>query len=252
MCNWAMRTAHRIVLFLVCMAAISGCSSAEQSRPSSSSTATSSGEFINGGPCPESDLGGLGDDVGCVTTAHSDDETLFVYAIVDGDSLPKRWRIRYETDASEIDQPLDAGNPFSYPRALAAIDVNDDSTDEWLIKSVDLAGHGTNCQRLQIFIPDDEGLNPVIYEGEPLFANVGGTSRLGEGARCEDGHLVLLRTEAENRINTIWSYSERVLDITGARAEFITRREGRLRLKDYNDPDLDPYYRLECGGFLYP
>jgi len=23
-------------------------------------------------------------------------------------------------------------------------------------------------------------------------------------------------------------------------------------IEDYNDPDLDPYYRVACDGFVYP
>ena len=208
--------------------------------------------FINGGPCPETEFERLGPRAGCVTFAHNADAALFVYALVDADSMPQRWRIRYETEGSEIDRPLDAGNPFSYPRAIAPIDVDGDGTDEWLIKAVDLAGHGTNWQRLQVFEVTDDDLVPLSFEGQPLFVNVAGISRMGEGARCEDRNFVLLRTEAENRQNTIWSYSERILRVTGATAELVDRREGRLRLSDYNDPDLDPYYRLECGDLVYP
>jgi hypothetical protein len=208
--------------------------------------------LVNGGVCPAGDVGQLGDRLGCVTTAHSDDATLFVYAIVDGESFPVKWRIRYETDDAVIDQALEAGNPFSYPRAIGAVDVDEDGTDEWLIKNVDLAGHGTNWQRLQIYFVDDDRLLSPTYEGEPLYVNVGGISRMGEGARCENGRLILLRVEAKDRQNTIWEYSERVLDIGPSRAELVTRREGKLRLSDYNDPKLDPYYRLECGDLAYP
>jgi len=63
---------------------------------------------------------------------------------------------------------------------------------------------------------------------------------MGEGARCDDGRFALLRTEPENRRNTLWSYSERVLDIDGSRAHLVKRLEGELRLTDYNDLDLDP------------
>lgn len=121
-----------------------------------------------------------------------------------------------------------------------------------MIKAVDLAGHGTNWQRLQIFDVAADRLGPITYEGEPLYANVAGISRMGEGLRCENGRLVLLRAEAKDRRNTIWKYSERVLEITASKATLIDRREGTLRLSDYNDSDLDPYYQARCRDVVYP
>ena len=187
-----------------------------------------------------------------MTSTHTDNSSLFVYALVGKDDRPKSWRIRYTSDGREIDEPLEAGNPFSYPRAITAIDVNGDRVDEWLIKNVDLAGHGTNWQRLELLVVEDDRLEPVTLDGELFYVNVAGISRMGEGAHCESQHFVLLRTEAENRRNTRWSYSERVYEIVGSEARFIERREGMLHLTDYNDPKLDPYYRLECDGFVYP
>ena len=208
-------------------------------------------EFVNGGECAP-DTEGLHPRAGCVTSTHNELATLYVYAIVGRDSRPKRWRVRFEADSMSIDQPLDAGNPFSYPRALAAIDVNGDGVVEWLIKSVDLAGHGTNWQRLEILVVEDESLEPVSFEGQPFYVNVGGISRMGEGARCDGNHFVLLRTEAENRKNTVWSFSERMLEIEGTKAKYVDRRSGELQLSDYNDPQLDPYYEVMCGSFVYP
>ena len=239
----------RKTLAMVLLGFLAACSSGETQRgPEPTASAP---EFVNGGECVP-DTEGLHPRAGCVTSAHGGGASLFIYAIVGNDDRPKRWRLRYEADDVEIDQPLEAGNPFSYPRAIGAIDVEGDGAQEWLIKTVDLASHGTNWQRLHLFVHDDDRFVPVRYEGEPLSVNVGGPSRLGEGARCDDGHFVLLRTEAQNRINTVWSFSERFFERKGAHVEFITRREGRLRLTGYNDPDLDPYYQLECGDFLYP
>jgi hypothetical protein len=232
---------------------LAACSGAEPPRASEPRPSPPPVEFVNGGPCPTAlDLPQLGDRAGCVTTTHSDDATLFVYAIVDEESLPVKWRIRYESEDVEFDRSLDAGNPFSYPRAIGAIDIDGDGSHEWVIKAVDLAGHGTNWQRLQIFVVGESELRVVTYEGQPLFMNVAGISRMGEGARCEDGRLVLLRTEARDRQNTVWDYSERVMELDGNRVELLRRRQGVLRLTDYNDPKLDPYYRLECGDLVYP
>ena len=250
MCNHFMRN---LVLCLV-FVALGACARTEAERPDASEPSPTPPpvEFVNSGVCPAADLPSLGNRTGCVTTTHTDDATLFVYAIVDKQSFPLRWRIRYETDAVEFDGPLDAGNPFSYPRAIGAIDIDEDGSHEWVIKAVDLAGHGTNWQRLHIFVVDDSGLRVVTYEGQPLYMNVAGISRMGEGARCDGGRLVLLRTEARNRQNTVWDYSERVMELEGTKVELIRRREGVLRLTDYNDPKLDPYYRLECGDLVYP
>lgn len=32
----------------------------------------------------------------------------------------------------------------------------------------------------------------------------------------------------------------------------LERNEDSLVIEDYNDPDLDPYYRVACDGFVYP
>jgi len=170
-----------------------------------------------------------------------------VYAVVDSDSKPVHWRVRYEYGDNVIDHRLNAGNPFSYPRAIAAVDVQGDGTKEWLIKTTDLASHGTNWQRLELFVVELDSVQPVVFEGEPLYLNVGGTSRMGEGARCDGESFVLLRTESEHRQNTVWSFSERMYEIDGSRARYVDRRSGQLQLTDYNDPDLDPYYRFHCG-----
>lgn len=244
-CNWGVKLPAVVAVALV----LGACS--EQFRPSDVYVMPTPIEFVNGGECPPAPSD-LGDDAGCFSQVGTARETVAVYALVGPDSRPLKWRIRYESDETRIDQPLKAGNPFSYPRAIGPIDVEGDGSREWLIKTVDLASHGTNWQRLQLFIIDGNRLSPLRYESEPLSINVGGTSRMGEGGRCDDGRFVLLRTEAEDRQNTIWWYSERVLQIDGFEATLITRREGELRLSDYNDPDLDPYYSVECGDFVYP
>ena len=239
----------RLRVLLVAVIALGACSSEQRAPVDAMPTPI---EFVNGGECPPAPSGDFPEDSGCWSQVGSTRETVAVYAIVGRDSRPLRWRIHYESDEMSIDQPLKAGNPFSYPRAIGPIDVEGDGSREWLIKTVDLASHGTNWQRLQLFIVERDRLTPLQYEGEPLSINVGGTSRMGEGGRCDDGRFVLLRTEAEDRQNTIWWFSERELEIEGIEATLITRREGELRLSDYNDPELDPYYSVECGDFVYP
>ena len=240
----------RLGLWLVALIlALAGCSP-DEATPSVTAT-PSPPRFVNGGDCLP-DVDDLHPRAGCVTSTHTDDSSLFVYALVGKDDRPRGWRFRYRSDGREIDEPLEAGNPFSYPRAIAAIDVNADGIEEWVIKNTDLASHGTNWQRLELFTLLGDELVPVVLDGEPLWVNVGGPSRLGEGARCDDGRFVLLRVWAVNRQNTEWNYSERLYEIEGSKARFIRRREGELTLTDYNDPKLDPYYRLECDGYVYP
>lgn len=244
---------RRFLILALATLVFTACAS-EDARPRSSRLPTPqpTATFFNGGECPSEKSDRLHPKAGCVTTASGSQGTLSIYALVGGDARPRGWRIHLETGESVIDRVLEAGNQFNYPRAIAAIDVNSDGRDEWLIKNTDLASHGTNWQRLELFAVENDDLVPVMLEDEPLWVNVGGPSRLGEGARCDEGGFVLLRVEAENRINTVWSYSERFFEIEGHAAELIDRREGTLRLTDYNDPDLDPYYSVTCGSFVYP
>ena len=171
-----------------------------------------------------------------------------MYALLDPDDRPASWHAR----VGDSDRLLDAGNRFSYPRALADLDVDDDGNPEWLIKTYDLAGHGTNWQQLGLYVLGTGGIEAVRLEGEPLAVRVGGTSRMGEGATCEDGRLILLRTVAENRQNTRWSYSRTSYRIDGTRARRGVTSRGALRLGGYNDPKLNPYYAIDCDGFSYP
>lgn len=211
-----------------------------QPTPQPSATASA---FINGGVCPPPPAG-FPSDAGCVTRAGE----LAVYALLDEEGKPESWHTRLNGRV----QPLAAGNAFSYPRAIAEVDVDDDGTDEWLVKTFDLASHGTNWQQLGLFVLPGERLVQVTYEGEPLAIRVGGTSRMGEGARCEAGRLILLRTVSEERQNTRWSFSETAYRIRGSVAKKGSLARGFLRLRDYNDPKLDPYYEIRCGGYTYP
>jgi hypothetical protein len=201
--------------------------------------------FISGGVCPAAAADDtLPDDAGCVTSAGD----LVVYARIDDEGKPRSWRTR----VGEYDDRLRAGNDFSYPRAIAEVDIDEDGSPEWFIKTFDLASHGTNWQQLGLFVLNDRRLRQVTLDDELFAIRVGGISRMGEGARCEKGHLVLLRTEAEDRQNVHWSYSERAFQIVGTQARSVGVHRGRLRLTDYNDPKLDPYYALECHGVVYP
>ena len=198
--------------------------------------------FANGGDCPR----------GCATTVIEGDEKLTVYALLNKRSRPKEWWVLLESGDLIIDRPLHAGNAYSYPRALGASDVNNDGRSEWWIKVVDYASHGAPWSGANLFFVENEGLVPLKVGGEPLDINFGGIARLGEGAACREGGLALLRAEAQNRRNTRWKVSERSFEVDGSRARLLEREEDELRIRGYNDPDLDPYYRIDCDGFVYP
>jgi hypothetical protein len=197
-------------------------------------------------------VGELPEDAGCITSVEGSRGTLIVYALVDDERVPRSWHIRLETDIGAIDQPLDAGNPYSYPRAIGAADINGDGAQEWWIKAVDLTGHGTPWQRANVFTQVLDSLEPITLDGDVMPINVGGISRLGEGATCRNGHLVLLRAEAKNVRNTRWVYSERTYELDETRARLIRRTENVLRLTDYNDPKLDRFYAIRCNDLRYP
>ena len=171
-----------LIAYLLVMA-LGACSNpGREARPQASS-APSSPEptFVNGGVCSPAGSG-FPSDAGCLTTVNEGDATLSVYALLKGGDKPRAWRIRLDHEGQEIDQPLRAGNEFSYPRAVGASDVDLDGRQEWWIKVLDLAGHGAPWARLNLFFVGDDALIPLSSGGEPLAINYGGISRFGEGA----------------------------------------------------------------------
>lgn len=206
--------------------------------------------FVDGGVCPLMDNDSFPATAGCATAVSADDGTLTMYALLDDDSRPSSWRMRFVSGGANIDQRFKAG--LDYPQAVGSSDVDLDGQSEWWVRVMDYASHGAPWARLNLFFVHERALVPLTFEGEPLGINYGGISRLGEGASCSEGKLVLMRTEAQNVRNTRWKVSERAFDIKGMRARFLGRRAGRLVIEDYNDPDLDPYYIVDCNGFVYP
>lgn len=202
--------------------------------------------FVNGGPCPRSTDPSLPSEAGCTSTVGSAGETLTVFALVNHDDKPTEWRIRLTSDAGEVERALRAGNDFSYPRAIGAADMQGDGRPEWWIRTVDYTSHGAPWSGAQIFLSTGDSLEPLKLDGRPMVVNYGGIARLGEGARCHQGRLSLLRAEAVDRINTRWKVSKRTYSIRASRARFVRRTEGTLVIRGYNDPDLDPYYRIDC------
>ncbi len=240
-------------MLLTAVVALASCSDGPSSAGGASATPTpSQSGFVNGGECPRASVGWLPEDAGCVTSASSEDRVLAVYALLGDSSRPKSWHIHLRTPEQEIDQPLRAGNDFSYPRVLGASDVDLDGEPDWWIKVTDFTGHGAPWSSTNLFFIAGDRLAPVKFEGRPLAINYGGITRMGEGARCREGRLILLRAEAQNPTNTTWTTSQRVFRLRGRHAVMDQSKEGSLLLEDYNDPALDPYYRIDCEGFVYP
>ncbi|HVF53921.1 MAG TPA: hypothetical protein VNC78_10020 [Actinomycetota bacterium] len=207
--------------------------------------------FSNGGDCPASSDPALPSDAGCVTSVTVGEEQLSVYALLNRASRPRSWHLHLRSGEREIDQRLHAGNDFSYPRAIGGSDVDLDGVGEWWVKVVDYTSHGAPWSGLNLFIRQGSGLVALSFEGHPLAINFGGISRLGEGAACRDGDLVLLRAEAIDRRNTQWTISERTFEVRGSRAHLLERRQYVLVIEDYNDPLLDPYFRVDCQGVTF-
>jgi hypothetical protein len=246
------------VLLVILLAVAAGCTETPEPRSSAPTPAALPTAVANGGACDPAPLEGLPAQAGCLTGVRGDadgdgvPETFFVYALTATDDLPHKWFIGLRGRQGTEVEVLHAGNAFYYPRVIGAADVDLDGRDELFVKAFDLAGHGTNWQQLELFVVRDGRLLVVTYEGEPFPLRVGGISRMGEGIRCTKGRVELLRTEAQNVHNTRWDYSVRTYEIEGTTVRPIDRRTGKLELSDYNDPALDPYYRLECGELRYP
>ncbi|HEX2195867.1 MAG TPA: hypothetical protein VHJ76_02985 [Actinomycetota bacterium] len=205
-------------------------------------------EFVNGGECPPAGHAELPEDAGCVSSVVSDDDRLVVYALLNRTRKPRLWRIRLTTQGHEIDRRLRAGNVTSYPRAVGATDLDSDGRTEWWVKTADYASHGAAWAGLTLFVVDDGALVPVESEGRPLTVNFGGISRLGEGATCRDGDLVVLRVWARDRQNERWWISERRYALDGTRARLLDRRRRSLVIESYADPDLARNYQVNCDG----
>lgn len=233
---------------LVAMVLLVACSDGSPTLPGDPPASPSPSEtaFSDQGVCPPSSDPALPANAGCVTRVEEGSEILQVYGLLDDESLPRRWRARLTSDQGEIDRPLNFGN--DYPRAAGASDVDGDGRPEWWVKTANFASHGAPWSQLLLFFVRDGSLIPLRLEGEPLGINYGGISRLGEGARCRPGRLILLRAEAKNVRNTRWVTSERTFRIEGTKATLEGREEGVLRIDNYNDPDLDPYFMVDCYG----
>jgi hypothetical protein len=184
-----------------------------------------------------------------VTSVSAEGKSLFVYAKTGRDHLPKSWHLRLvEHDRLLVDRDLRAGTVTAYPRVAAVTDVDRNGVPDWWVKTRDYASHGAPWGGLFLFVGIGESIAPLRYRGATLVIDFGGIARLGDGATCRSGDLLLLRAEATDRQNQTWSTSQRRFSISGSNARLVERTHGMLAIDGYNDPDLDPYYEVECFG----
>ncbi len=237
---------------------LTACEGGGRSQPSGVRQASPS-PFENERGCPRDDnFSSLPGEAGCISLTSGDadgdgtSESLVVYANVGANRFPQEWFIRLERPEGSVVDQVDLGRMSDYPRAVGAADIEGDGADEWFVATHNLAGHGTFWQGLSLYVVENDKLEIVTVEKEPLVLLIGGVSRAGEGLACRGGRLQLLRAEAQNVRNTRWDTSTRVLSIDGTRARLVSRRTGRLSLSHYTDPDLDPFFHLECGDLYYP
>ena len=244
---------HRVaVAGLLSALALGACSNDPDRTSRGPDPAPVETTFVNGGDCPPSEKAVLPRNAGCVSTVTASGEELIVYARLNDSSRPKGWHIALSSGGEIVDQVLHAGNDFSYPRVVGSSDVNGDGRAEWWVRVVDYTSHGAPWSGLNLFFTKEDALVPLSFDGKPLVVNYGGIARLGEGATCSRDRLTLLRAEAKNVRNTRWQVSERSYHLAGTEAHFLRRTEAELTIEDYNDPDLDPYYRVDCEGFVFP
>ncbi|MGH2754877.1 MAG: hypothetical protein ACRDLB_10645 [Actinomycetota bacterium] len=248
---------RRSVLVLVCVLFCAGCDERSDGVPPGSVEA-SPAPFDDGRGCPIDDsLPSLPSVAGCITAADGDAdgdgsmETFVVYSRVDTDRIPRDWFIRVERSDGSVVEEIHLGPRADYQRVLGAADIQGDGTDEWLVVTRNLAGHGAAWRELSLYVMVANDLRVVTLEKQPIRLFVGGVSRTGEGVACRNGRLQLLRAEAQNIRNTRWDTSTRTYSIDGARARLLRRETAELSLSDYNDPDLDPFFSLLCGNVRY-
>lgn len=203
-------------------------------------------EWVVGDDCSPVDDPTLPPRVGCVSVVSKGDLTLTVYAVVESADRPKRWHARVRGPG--VDAQGNLGKRLGYPRAVGASDVDLDGHVEWWIKMGDYMSHGAPWAYLNLFFVEGSKLEPLLLDGQPLPINYGGVSRLGEGAECRDGNLVLLRAEAKDRRNLRWIASQRTLSIDGHEATLLGREEDVVVVDHYVDQRIRRYFRVHCQG----
>lgn len=220
--------------------------------------------FVDGGPCPLAppDLG-LPEGAVCASSVSGTFEegeplqVLSAYAFADEGGLPVEWHIHVTRDAGDaIDEPVDIGTRFSYPRVLGAADADGDGLDEVFVNALTHLGHGGQTNEVTMFGVDRGRIFRVRADGVPLLFPVGGVSTFGEGAECRDvdfdGKPEFLLLRVDYVFSPIQRLSERVYEWVDRHLELVRRNKGRMAKTGYLDPLLWRYYSLRCLDFEAP
>lgn len=219
--------------------------------------------FENGGRCPEVNITEVPGPLGCATATEADLdgdgtlETVAVIAALKPDGYPRHWHL--DVFSGPDRSSLRAGvsfprNEHSYPKLIGAADLDGDGADEIFVKVLDHLFHSGGSQVVEAFhLPDRGTLEPVRVRGEgPLTFTVGGLTRFGEGAVCEAPMFTLVRIDAVDLHYTRWEVSRRTYRFEHGKLVRSGGSHEILRTSDFNDPAVDPFYRLRCGALVYP
>lgn len=237
------------------------------SRAPSASPSPRQHLFVSGEPCETDESGLFGDPVGCVTRARGDfdddvaEEELAVYARVDAEGFPASWHIAL-VDGNSVSstRKVPTAAEVSYPAVIGATDFDGDGDDEAMVSVAQHPLHGIVGQDLALFAvgSDDRVHRIALEDGSPFKMTSFNIARLGEGARCEDvagddrREVIVTRLWSVDRQNKVWKWSERRYAWRGNALRYIGRVTGKLRVTDYNDPKLDPYFYVACDEVHVP
>ncbi|MFN2595352.1 MAG: hypothetical protein ABR579_10750 [Actinomycetota bacterium] len=236
-----------LVIGAVALTLLTACAHTVPHAQEKTSAVAPAATFVNGGTCEPTSEPGLPPNAGCVTSVTAARESVTVYALVDH-GRPSSWRIKLETPDGNEDQRLYGGTVTSYPRAVAVVDVDRDGDPDWWVKARDYTSHGAPWAGLYLFVQNGDSISPAEYQGKSLVIDFGGISRRGNGAICRDGDLLLLQADARDPHNRRWDTVQRRFALNGDRATLVDTVRGVLHISGYNDPDLDPYYEVQCYG----
>lgn len=223
--------------------------------------------FVSGEACAVDETGVFGEGTGCVTRAGGafdddpNDEEIAVYARLDADGFPASWHIALVEDgALSSSRRLPVPGEVTYPAVIGATDFDGDGEDEAMVSVVQHPLHGVVGQDLALFLVErNERVKRVtLADGTPFKMTSFNIGRLGEGARCEDldadgrREVVVTRLWSIDRQNRVWRWSERRYAWAGHTLRYLGRGTGKLRVSDYNDPKLDPYFYVACDHVHVP
>jgi hypothetical protein len=234
------------VLLLVVLVSCSEERPSRDAGPEATASVPVEAAFVNGGDCPPARDPSLPAGTGCVSVVTKDNFEVAVYASLDPMDRPGSWHVRLTGPDEEIVERLDAG--ADYPRAVGASDVDLDGRFEWWVQLGDYASHGAPWAYVNLFFHEDGELVPLTFEDKRRAINYGGISRLGEGAECRDGDLVILRAEAKDIQNSRWRVIETTFSIEGHKATAVERNEDTVVVDNYVDPKIRRYFRIDCYG----